>query len=107
MHAEPTTFGLKCLAWSEALGRDGVRLKAALDQVAVGRLSGAVGTFAHLDPAVEAATLAGLGLGAEPVATQVVARDRHAALLGAMAVAAGTLERIALEIRHLQRSEVR
>jgi adenylosuccinate lyase len=107
MHAEPITFGLKCLSWSEALGRDGVRLRAALDGVAVGKLSGAVGTFAHLDPSVEAAALGRLGLGSEAVATQVVARDRHAALLGAMAVAAGTLERIALEVRHLQRSEVR
>jgi adenylosuccinate lyase len=107
MHSEPITFGLKCLSWSEALGRDGTRLEAALDQVAVGKLSGAVGTFAHLDPAVEVAALKALGLRAEPVATQVVARDRHAALLGAMAVAAGTLERIAIEIRHLQRSEVR
>src|SRR4029077_5456592 len=107
MHAEPLTIGLKCLAWSETLGRDGVRLRAALDGVAVGKLSGAVGTFAHLVPAIEVAALAGLGLTPEPVATQVVARDRHAALLGAMAVAAGTLERIALEIRHLQRSEVR
>ncbi len=107
MHAEPTTFGLKCLAWSEALGRDGVRLEAAIEGVAVGKVSGAVGTFAHLDPAVEAPALAVLGLRAEPVATQVVARDRHAALLGVLAVAAGSLERIALEIRHLQRSEVR
>ena len=107
MHAEPVTFGLKCLGWSEALGRDGERLRAALAGVAVGKLSGSVGTFSHLDPAIEAAALEGLGLRPEPVATQVVARDRHAALLGAMAVAAGTLERIALEIRHLQRSEVR
>jgi len=107
MHAEPVTFGLKCLAWSEALGRDVARVRAALDDVRFGKLSGAVGTFAHLDPAIERDALEGLGLRAEPVATQVVPRDRHAALVAAMAVAAGTLERIAVEIRHLQRSEVR
>jgi len=107
MHAEPVTFGLKCLAWSEALGRDVVRLDAALAGARYGKLSGAVGTFAHLDPAIEADALAALGLRPEPVATQVVPRDRHAALLTVMAVAAGSLERIAVEIRHLQRSEVR
>jgi adenylosuccinate lyase len=107
MHAEPVTFGLKCLAWSEALGRDLARLDAALAGVRFGKLSGAVGTFAHLHPAVEREALDRLGLQAEPVATQVVPRDRHAALLAVMAVAAGTLERIAVEVRHLQRSEVR
>jgi len=106
MHAEPITFGLKCLGWSTALERDRARLRAALHGVAVGKLSGAVGTLAHLDREVEDTALTALGLRAEPVATQVVARDRHAALLCAMAVAGGTLERIALEIRHLQRTEV-
>ena len=107
MHAEPITFGLKALGWSEALGRDRERVGIALDAIAVGKISGAVGTFAHLGPEIEARALGALGLRAEPVATQVVPRDRHAALLASMAVAAGTLERIAVEIRHLQRSEVR
>ncbi len=106
MHAEPITFGLKCLTWSEAVGRDRARLARALDDVAVGKLSGAVGTLAHLGPEIEAAALASLGLRAEPVASQVVHRDRHAALLAMLAVAAGTLDKVALEIRHLQRSEV-
>jgi adenylosuccinate lyase len=106
IHAEPITFGLKCLVWSEELTRGGARLAAALDDCAVGKLSGAVGTFAHLEPAIEVEALAALGLAPEPVANQVVQRDRHAALLGAIAVLGGTLEKIALEIRHLQRSEV-
>jgi len=107
MHAEPITFGLKCLSWSEELGRGLARLDAALAGCAVGKLSGAVGTLAHLDAATEAAALRRLGLAPEPVATQVVCRDRHAALLGALAVLGGTCERIAVEVRHLQRSEVR
>src|SRR5205814_10117094 len=107
IHAEPITFGLKCLSWSEELGRDLGRLDHALASAAVGKLSGAVGTLAHLDPAVETAALARLGLTPEPVATPVVQRDRLAALLATMAVIAGTLERVALEVRHLQRSEVR
>jgi adenylosuccinate lyase len=106
IHAEPITFGLKCLVWSEELTRGGARLATALDDCAVGKLSGAVGTFAHLEPAIEVEALAALGLAPEPVANQVVQRDRHAALLGAIAVLGGTLEKIALEIRHLQRSEV-
>jgi adenylosuccinate lyase len=107
MHAEPITFGLKCLSWSEELGRGLARLEAALAGCAVGKLSGAVGTLAHLDAAIEVEVLARLGLRAEPVATQVVCRDRHAALLAALAVLGGTFERIAVEVRHLQRSEVR
>ncbi len=107
IHAEPITFGLKALVWSEELGRDRRRMVAALDDCAVGKLSGAVGTLAHLAPAIEVEALAGLGLRPEPVANQVVQRDRHAALLAALAVLGGTLEKIALEIRHLQRSEVR
>jgi adenylosuccinate lyase len=106
MHAEPITFGLKCLGWSEEIGRSRDRLATALEDVAVGKLSGAVGTLAHLDAAIEGEALKRLGLRAEPVATQVVPRDRHAGLLSAMAIAAGTVERIALEIRHLQRTEV-
>jgi len=107
MHAEPITFGLKCLGWSEELGRDRERLRRALADAAVGKLSGAVGTLAHLDAAVEEGVLARLGLRAEPVASQVVCRDRHAAVLATLAVLGGTLERITTEIRHLQRSEVR
>jgi adenylosuccinate lyase len=107
MHAAPITFGLKCLSWSEELGRGRARLTAALAECAVGKLSGAVGTLAHLDAAIEREVLARLGLRPEPVATQVVGRDRHAALLAAIAVLGGTFERIAVEIRHLQRSEVR
>jgi adenylosuccinate lyase len=107
VHAEPTTFGLKCLVWSEELERGRGRLAVALAGAAVGKLSGAVGTLAHLDAAVEEATLARLGLAPEPAANQVVQRDRHAALLAAVAVLGGSLEKIALEIRQLQRSEVR
>jgi adenylosuccinate lyase len=107
VHAEPITFGLKCLVWSEELARDLARLDAALAECAVGKVSGAVGTLVHLDAATEEGALARLELVPEPVATQVVQRDRHAALLGALAVLAGTFERIALEVRHLQRSEVR
>ncbi len=107
IHAEPITFGLKCLLWSEELGRAERRLAAALAECAVGKFSGAVGTLVHLDAAVETTALASLGLTPEPVANQVVQRDRHAALLAAIAVMGGTLEKIATEIRHLQRSEVR
>jgi adenylosuccinate lyase len=107
VHAEPITFGLKCLGWCEELGRDLERLAAALAGVAVGKFSGAVGTLAHLSPEVESGALGRLGLTPEPVATQVVQRDRHAALLAVLAVLGGTLERIALEVRHLQRTEVR
>jgi len=107
IHAEPITFGLKCLLWAEELHRDLARLAAALAGCAVGKFSGAVGTLAHLRPELESAALSRLGLTAEPVANQVVQRDRHAALMCELAVTAGTLEKIATEIRHLQRSEVR
>jgi len=107
VHAEPITFGLKCLVWSEELGRDLDRLQAALAACAVGKLSGAVGTLAHLDPELEVRALARLSLEPEPIANQVVQRDRHAALLCAIAVAGGTLDKIAVEIRHLMRTEVR
>ena len=106
VHAEPITFGLKCLGWSEQLGRDLARLDQALAGLAVGKFSGAVGTLAHLSPEVEVAALGRLGLRPEPVATQVVARDRHAALLSTLALLGTALERMALEIRHLQRTEV-
>ena len=107
IHAEPITFGLKCLLWAEELHRDLGRLEASLQGCAVGKFSGAVGTLEHFAPELETAALARLGLTPEPVANQVVQRDRHAALMCDLAVAGGTLEKIALEIRHLQRSEVR
>jgi adenylosuccinate lyase len=107
VHAEPTTFGLKVLGWVTELRRQRVRLQAAFDGVRVGKLSGAVGAYSNSDPRMEAAALAALGLDREDVATQVVPRDRHAALLSAIAGAGASLERFALEIRHLQRTEVR
>ncbi|TMA98553.1 MAG: adenylosuccinate lyase [Deltaproteobacteria bacterium] len=106
IHAEPITFGLKCASWWAELGRDRRRLAAARKGIAYGKLSGAVGTFANHDPAVERAVCMRLGLKAEPIATQVIPRDRHAELFTCLAVLAGTCERIALEIRHLQRTEV-
>jgi adenylosuccinate lyase len=106
IHAEPITLGLKLASWYTQLGRAGRRLRAAREEIAVGKLSGAVGTFANVDPEVEAAVLERLGLRPEPVATQVVARDRHAAFFGALALLAASLERVALEVRHLQRTEV-
>ena len=106
IHAEPITFGLKCGSWYAELGRARRRLQTARTEIAYGKLSGAVGTFANNDPTVEAAILKSLGLTPEPIATQVVPRDRHAAFFSTLAVVAGSCERIALEIRHLQRTEV-
>jgi adenylosuccinate lyase len=107
VHAEPITFGLKCLVWSEELGRDLDRLQAGLAGCACGKFSGAMGTLAHLDAEIETRALAKLSLEPEPVANQVVQRDRHAALACAIAVAGGTMDKIATEIRHLMRTEVR
>ena len=107
IHAEPTTFGLKLLVFSEEMRRGRERLERAIAQAAVGKISGAVGTFAHLEPAVEEAVCARLGIGFEPVATQVVQRDRHAELCGAMAIVASSLDKVAVEFRHLARTEVR
>ena len=107
IHAEPMTFGLKFLNVYAALGRDLERLERARDAVGVAMLSGSVGTYAHVPPAVEAAVAARLGLAVDPVTNQTVARDRHAEMLGALALLGTTIERVALEIRHLQRSEVR
>jgi adenylosuccinate lyase len=107
VHAEPITFGLKCLVWSEELGRGLDRLQAGLAGCAVGKYSGAMGTLAHLSAELETRALSRLGLEPEPVANQVVQRDRHAALLCAIAVAGGTMDKIATEIRHLMRTEVR
>jgi adenylosuccinate lyase len=106
MPAEVTTFGAKLAGWWHQLGRDFVRVRSAADEMRVGKLSGAVGTYSGVGPEVERRVLAELGLRRDPSATQVVQRDRHAALLGSLAVLAGTLERIALEVRHLQRTEV-
>ena len=107
VHAEPTTFGLKLAGWAMELDRGRTRLRRALEGVRVGKLSGAVGTYAATDPEVERIACERLGLEPEPVSTQVVARDRHAELLGALALVAASLERFAVEIRHLARSEVR
>jgi adenylosuccinate lyase len=105
--AEPTTFGLKLAGHAFAFDRDRRRLAAARDDIAVGTISGAVGTYANLPAEIEAEVLDELGLAAEPAPTQVVARDRHAALLTALAVAGADVERLATEVRHLQRTEVR
>jgi adenylosuccinate lyase len=105
--AEPTTFGLKLAGHAFAFDRDRRRLRAAREAVAVGTISGAVGTYANLPADVEAEVLAELGLVPEPAPTQVVARDRHAELLAVLAVAGADLERLAVEVRHLQRTEVR
>lgn len=106
VHAEPTTFGLK-LAYAYAeFARARVRLAAAREEVATCAISGAVGTFAHVDPRVEAYVAEKLGLRPEPISTQVIPRDRHAAYFAALAVVAGSVERLATEIRHLQRTEV-
>ena len=106
VHAEPMTFGLKLALWFDQLGRDRVRLVRAREAVCVGQISGAVGTYAHLDPAIEEAVCLQLGLRPAPVASQVIQRDRHAELLSALAITGATLETIALEIRGLQRTEV-
>jgi len=104
--AEPTSFGLKLASWAFEIARDHARLSAAREAVAVGKISGAVGTYAHTPPSVEAFVCGRLGLGVEPASTQVTARDRHAQLLSAIALTGASVERFATEIRHLQRSEV-
>jgi adenylosuccinate lyase len=106
IHAEPITFGFKVAGWYGELQRDAERLARAREGIAVGTISGAVGTHANVSDAVEAHVLAGLGLAADPAPTQVVSRDRHAELLTALAILGGSLERIAVELRHLQRTEV-
>jgi adenylosuccinate lyase len=106
VHAEPTTFGIKLAGLAFEAHRNAQRLAGAFDGVAVGTVSGAVGTYSTASPEFEQRVLARLGLRHEDVATQVVARDRHAALLGAIALAGAGLERLATEIRHLQRTEV-
>ena len=105
IHAEPTTFGAKLALWCLQADRDRTRLRAARAAVAVGKLSGAVGTYSNIDPAIEASVCAALGLVPVP-ATQVIARDRHAELLYACAAIGTTIELMATEVRHLQRTEV-
>ena len=107
VHAEPTTFGLKLAGFAFESDRNARRLSRAFRQLEVGKLSGAVGTYSTFGPEIGEAALAKLGLKPEPVATQVVPRDRHAELLTAIAIAASSLERLAVEIRNLQRTEVR
>jgi adenylosuccinate lyase len=106
IHAEPTTFGLKLAQAYAEMDRNRARLRAARDEVATGAISGAVGTFANIDPAVEAHVTAAMGLRPEPVSTQVIPRDRHAVFFATLGVVASSIERIAVEIRHLQRTEV-
>ncbi|MYB32385.1 MAG: adenylosuccinate lyase [Acidobacteria bacterium] len=107
VHAEPMTFGMKLALWWAEMGRNHRRLTAAREAVSVGKLSGAVGTFAHLPPSVEKRVCDALGLRPAAISTQVVQRDRHAELAAALAILAGTLEKIATEIRNLQRTEIR
>jgi len=107
IHAEPTTFGLKLLNWFAEMERNLVRFDAAAEDMRVGKLSGAVGTFGHLKPEHEERICAALGLKPAPVATQVIQRDRHAAYISTLAILGSTLDKIAVEVRHLQRTEVR
>jgi adenylosuccinate lyase len=106
IHAEPITFGFKVAGWYAELLRDADRLTRAREGIAVGKISGAVGSHANVSAEVETFVLGELGLSPDPAATQVVSRDRHAELLTTLAILGGTLERIAIEIRHLQRTEV-
>jgi adenylosuccinate lyase len=107
IHAEPTTFGWKLIVWADELRRARRRIERAREAIAHGKMSGAVGTFAHLSPAIEEAALRALGLAAEPASTQIVQRDRHAEYFTALALCGASLEKFAVEIRHLQRTEVR
>jgi adenylosuccinate lyase len=106
VHAEPMTFGLKLALWYAELQRDLDRVLRARDIVSVGKISGAVGTFAHLDPSIEARVCERLGLEPAPVSSQIIQRDRHAELLSALAITAASLEKFALEIRGLQKTEI-
>jgi adenylosuccinate lyase len=107
VHAEPTTFGLKLLVYYAEMSRQRERLERALAEACVGKISGAVGTFAHLPPELEESVCGRLSIGFEPAATQVVQRDRHAAFIGTLALVASTLDKLAVELRHLARTEVR
>ena len=107
INAEPTTFGLKLLNWYAEMQRNLARFDAAAEDMRVGKLSGAVGTFGHLKPVHEEKICARLGLKPAPVATQVIQRDRHAAYISTLAIIGSTMDKIAVEVRHLQRTEVR
>jgi adenylosuccinate lyase len=107
VHAEPMTFGLKLALWYAEVDRSRARVARARDGVAVGKLSGAVGTFAHLPPSIEEKVCRTLGLRPAPISSQILGRDAHAEMLGALAILASTLDRIAVEIRSLQRTEIR
>ena len=104
VHAEPMTFGLKFALWQEDMKRNLARIKKAKEAISVGKLSGAVGTFSNIPPVIEEKVCKKLGLKPEPVATQIVQRDRHAEYLTTLALIAAIVEKIAVEIRHLQRS---
>ena len=106
IHAEPTTFGLKLAVWYDEILRNKKRIEAAIKTVATGKISGAVGTFANVPPDVEAYVCEKLGLSRAPASTQIVQRDRHAEFFTSLAILASTLEKMAVEIRHLQRTEV-
>ncbi len=106
VHAEPTTLGLKLAGWAFELDRDRARLARAFDDIATGKISGPVGTYSQLAPDLEADVLAELGLAADPVSTQIVQRDRHAAVMAAIAITGGSLERFATEVRNLQHTEI-
>ncbi len=106
IHAEPTTFGLKLALWYEENKRNTERLKRSIDAIATGKISGAVGTYEHLEPSVEEYVCNKLGLNTEPVSTQVVQRDRHAEFISTLAIIGASLEKIATEVRHLQKTEV-
>jgi adenylosuccinate lyase len=107
MHAEPTTFGLKLLNWYAEMRRNQGRFEAAAEQMRIGKLSGAVGTFGHIGPEHEERICERLGLEPAPIATQVIQRDRHAYYVATLAVMTATLDKMATEVRHLQRTEVR
>lgn len=107
IHAEPYALGLKFAGWFAEMSRNRERIRAAREEIRVGKISGAVGTYAHLGPDVESEVLRRLGLEPETVSTQVVARDRHAVFVSALAVLASSIDRVATEIRHLQRTDVR
>jgi adenylosuccinate lyase len=107
IHGEPTTFGVKMLVFHQELVRGKVRLERALEEVVVGKIAGAVGTFAHLDPSIEEEVCRRLEIGFEPASTQIVQRDRHSAFVNALAIIASSLDKFSIEFRHLARTEVR
>lgn len=106
VHGEPITFGVKMVIWYDEVSRHRRRLDQAEAEISVGKLSGSMGTFAHLPPSIEARVCAALGLTPDPVSNQIVQRDRHAAYLSALALIAASIDKFAIEIRHLQRTEV-